>query len=115
MYIDAATQSYEDFEEFYNMSATEIDKISRSNFDLVILTGVLHHLSEDEVNEFLEKVSQKLSKNGVVVAVDPTFIKGRIFANFLVWQDRGLNVRTPAELSAITDRYLSTIECATVK
>lgn len=113
--INEAKKLYGGIGEFYILSATEIDKLSCSNFDLVILKGVFHHLSDDEVSEFLKKVSDKLSQNGVVVTTDPTFIKGRFLANFLTSQDRGLHVRTPMELSAITDRYLKTIECNVVK
>ena len=113
--INEAKRLYGGFGEFHVLSATEIDKLSRSNFDLVILKGVFHHLSDDQVNEFLEKVTDKLSQKGVVVTTDPTFIKGRFLANFLASKDRGLHVRTPMELRAITDKYLKTIECNIVK
>ena len=114
-YINSARSKYGEVGEFHVLSATEIDKLSRSNFDLVILKGVFHHLSDDEVSEFLEKVTDKLSQKGVVVTTDPTFIKGRFLANFLASKDRGLHVRTPMELRAITDKYLKTIECNIVK
>lgn len=115
VYINEAKNKYSDFGEFHVLSATEIDRLSCSSFDLVILNGVFHHLSDDEVSEFLKKVSDRLSKNGIVVTVDPTFIKGRFLANFLASQDRGLHVRTPMELKVISDKYLKTIECNVVK
>ena len=115
IYINEAKNKFGEIGEFHILSATEIDRLSCPSFELVILSGVFHHLSDDEVSEFLNKVSNKLSKNGVVVTVDPTFAKGRFFANFLVLQDRGLHIRTHMELKAITDKYLKTIECNVVK
>ena len=115
IYINEARNKYGEVGEFHVLSATEIDKLTCSNFDLVILNGVFHHLSDDEVIEFLKKVSDRLGKNGTVVTVDPTFIKGRFLANFLVSQDRGLHVRTPKDLKAICEMYLKIVECNVVK
>lgn len=114
-YINSARSKYGEVGEFYVLSATEIDKLSCPSFDLVVLCGVFHHLSEDELIKFLKKVSLRLRKNGIIVTLDPTFIKGRFIANFLASQDRGLHVRTPMELRSICERYLKTIECNVVK
>tara|TARA_A100001015_G_scaffold309849_1_gene410060 strand:+ start:4237 stop:4851 length:615 start_codon:yes stop_codon:yes gene_type:complete len=109
-YINKAKQLHRGFGQFHVMSATEIDKLTRLDFDLIILNGVFHHLSDDEVSEFLKKVSFKMSKNGVVVTSDAIFIKGRYIANFIMSHDRGLHVRTPSELIAIVEKYLKIIE-----
>ena len=115
IYINEARQLYGSFGKFYKMSATEIDKLPYSDIDLVLLNGVFHHLSDEQVKEVLEKVSKKLSKNGVLVTVDPTLVKGRVFANSIVSKDRGLHVRTPSSLLAITEKYLKTIDCDVIK
>lgn len=65
--------------------------------------------------EFLEKIVEKLSKNGVLVTVDPTYINGRYVANFFASHDRRMHVRTSSELLAITSKYLKTIDCEVVK
>ena len=115
IYINEARQLYGSFGKFYTMSATEIDKLPYSDIDLVLLNGVFHHLSDEQVKEVLEKVSKKLSKNGVLVTVDPTLVKGRFFANSIVSKDRGMHVRTPSSLIAITEKYLKTIDCDVIK
>ena len=115
VYINEAKQLYGEFGEFHLLSATEIDQLPHSNFDLVVLNGVFHHLSDNQVEEFLEKIAKKLSKNGSLVAVDPTYINGRFVANFFASMDRGMHVRTSSELLAITGKYLQTISCKVVK
>ena len=115
IYINEARQLYGSFGKFYKMSATEIDKLPYSDIDLVLLNGVFHHLSDEQVKEVLDKVSKKLSKNGVLVTVDPTLVKGRVFANSIVSKDRGMHVRTPSSLMAITEKYLKTIDCDVIK
>ena len=115
VYINEAKRLYGEYGEFHVLSATDIDILPHSEFDLVILNGVFHHLSDNDIIEFLGKVCQKLKKNGVLVSVDPTFISGRFFANLIVSQDRGLHVRKPEELLAITEKYLKTIDCEIVR
>ena len=115
VYINKARQLYGDFGDFYTMSATEIDKLPRSDFDLIILNGVIHHLSDDEVSEFLKKVSTKMSKNGVIVTSDATFIRGRFIANFIMSHDRGSHVRTPSDLIELVEKYLKIIEYDIIK
>lgn len=115
VYINKAKQLYGEFGEFHILSATEIDQLPHSNFDLVVLSGVFHHLSDNQAEEFLEKIVEKLSKNGVLVTVDPTYINGRYVANFFASHDRGMHVRTSSELLAITSKYLKTIDCEVVK
>ena len=77
--------------------------------------GVFHHLSDEEVEEFSDKIVGKLSKNGVLVTVDPTYIKGRLVGNLIASQDRGMHLRTSSELLAITEKYLETIGCEVIK
>ena len=115
IYINEARQLYGSFGKFYTMSATEIDKLPYSDIDLVILNGVFHHLSDEQVKEVLEKVAKKLGKNGVLVTVDPTLVKGRIIANSIVSKDRGMHVREPSSLLAITEKYLKTINCDVIE
>lgn len=115
VYINEATQLYGEFGIFHVLSATEIDKLPHKNFDLVILNGVLHHLSDEEVKVFLGKIIRKISRNGVLVTVDPTYVNGRLIGNFIASKDRGMHVRTSAELLSITQEYLDTIDCEVVK
>ena len=80
----------------------------------MILKGVIHHLSDEEVRDCLRKVSTKLSSRGIVVTLDPTFTKGRYLANFLASLDRGMHVRTPFEISEIAKDYMEILSCEVV-
>uniref|UniRef100_UPI004048910B class I SAM-dependent methyltransferase n=1 Tax=Polynucleobacter sp. TaxID=2029855 RepID=UPI004048910B len=106
-YISDARKLCGDFGEFFVLSATEIEKLPVDNIDLVILGGVFHHLSDDDVRLFLSKVKTKLSKFGAVVSVDPTYKMGRPIANKIAAMDRGLNVRWADELVNLAKQYLS--------
>ena len=110
VYINKARQLYGSFGDFYNMSAIDIDKLPYSEFDLVILHNVFHHLSDQEVNKVLEKVSKTLSQKGLVISSDPTFLRGRFFANLIVSLDRGMHVRKSRDLMSITKKYLKTLD-----
>ena len=83
IYISEAKTKYGDIGDFFVLSVLDIEKLSPQKFDLVILNGVLHHLSDYEVDTFFESISKRLNKKGAIVTVDPTFRVGRLFANFL--------------------------------
>lgn len=106
-YISEAQRSFGDWGEFFTLSALEIDQLPHGNFDLVILSGVLHHLTDGEVSVFFKKIKQKLSKTASIVILEPTFKKGRHVANLIVSMDRGLHVRWPTELKELIDSDLA--------
>ena len=46
-------------------------------FDIVLLKGVLHHLTDDQIEGFFLDIKEYLNPNGRVVSVDPTFCEGQ--------------------------------------
>jgi SAM-dependent methyltransferase len=66
----------------------------RGPFDLVFLSGVLHHLSDDQITQLAKDVSRVLSPGGRFVALEPYFHDGqRLTARLLIAADRGQFVR----------------------
>lgn len=65
-------------------------------FDLVLATGLLHHLDDDEVENLFRTLAPGLKPGGRIVTVDGTFVSGQNWAaRWIISKDRGQNVRTP--------------------
>ncbi len=78
--------------------------------DLVIMSGLLHHLDDDEALVALTLAKQALSPQGRLVALEGSFlIKQARLARWFVGLDRGRNVRTEpawrALVAQVFDHY----------
>lgn len=63
--------------------------------DIVLASGVFHHLNDDEAIKLLRLAKKSLKNNGRLVMIDPCYVQGQsIIAKFLIGMDRGQNVRT---------------------
>jgi cyclopropane fatty-acyl-phospholipid synthase-like methyltransferase len=72
--------------------------LSNESFDLIIAIGVLHHMDDQSVKDFIKHSYRILVKGGRIVTFDPVFHKNQsILSRFVVSQDRGLWVRTPEQ------------------
>ena len=75
----------------------EIDKV-----DVVMLFGLLHHISNNEAIELLENIKLTLKKNYRIIVLDPVFIEDQNpIAKFLIKNDRGNYVRKADEYQKI--------------
>lgn len=100
-YVNRAREDYGNFGDFALASISDLPTLGKGDFDLVILKGVFHHLRDDEVEKFALDVNSVLEKGGRIVSIDPTFLPGRLIANFLARLDRGMHVRSPEELEQL--------------
>lgn len=67
---------------------------SLPKFDIVLATGVLHHLDDNEAVHLARLAKAALKEGGRLIAIDPCFVTGQSpFARFLVSRDRGQHVR----------------------
>jgi SAM-dependent methyltransferase len=80
------------------------------NFDLVLATGVLHHLTDPEALALFQIARAALNPTGRLITLDGCFIKGqsRLARHFLEW-DRGEYVRTVEGYVALARRVFSTV------
>jgi ubiquinone/menaquinone biosynthesis C-methylase UbiE len=93
-YVKKCSQLYEDFKNarFYNGS-TEILESIVENFDIIIVSAVLHHLQSNHWKEILEKLYSKLNDGGKIVILDIVFHRNQHpIAKLLVGLDRGISV-----------------------
>lgn len=83
-------------------------------FDLVVLSGVLHHLEDSEAAAVVNYAVGHLSEEGTVISVDPVFFPGQNrFARLMAKADRGQNVRSVVELEQLWTSHLGTCSLQT--
>jgi len=69
-----------------------------AHYDLVLAWGVLHHLSDDQVRDFMRLARRSLKPTGRLVTLDPCYTDGQSrVARYLLDKDRGEHVRTLEE------------------
>ena len=71
-------------------------------FDLVLLTGVLHHLPSESVQQIAKDSHRLLAQSGRMVALEPVFSPDqRLTARLIIASDRGRYVRDTDGYSAL--------------
>jgi len=104
-YIAAAKRDF----PLANFFQGTVENVSLGNrqFDLVVLSGVLHHLDDSESTAAMDYAVNHLSEGGIVISVDPVFFRGQNrFARMLAKADRGQNVRTVDDLERLWKKNL---------
>lgn len=101
-YIEVAKNRYKGTSaEFLVGSVSDPEVLAMGPFDLVFLTGVLHHLTSDEVIGIAHASRNLVAQDGRFVAIEPVFDSGqRLSARLIIASDRGRYVRD-------TDGYVS--------
>ena len=82
-----------------------------SHYDLVLAWGVLHHLDDDHVREFMSLARRSLKPKGRLVTLDPCYVKDQSrVARYLLDKDRGDYVRQRGDWPRlVTPTFPSTI------
>lgn len=84
-------------------------------FDAALLSGVLHHLDDDEANALVDLIARALKPMGRLVTIDPCFHPGQNpVARFIISRDRGRNVRTESEYRALVSRHFKNVHLQVV-
>jgi len=100
-YIEAAINRYGSRAKFYAKSVTDEFLDEGERFDVVLASGLLHHLDDIDVISLLESVKLILAEGGVFVTIDPCYVQNQSWVSkTLISKDRGQNVRH-------IDQYLS--------
>jgi len=78
--------------------------------DIVILSAVLHHMTDTEALELFALLRSIVKPGGRVVSVDNVFIEQQHpVARFLINLDRGRHVRTPQGYQALARRSFGSV------
>jgi SAM-dependent methyltransferase len=94
-YIEYAKRRYGSKHEFYCQWFDEETRRKFEPFDVVLMTGVIHHLSDDDAARMLTLAKTCLKANGHFVALESCYQDGQsAIAKFLLANDRGEYIRT---------------------
>ena len=95
IYINSAKRKYENKGKFFCKKFTNKNTKYLPKFDHVLLLGVLHHLSDQEINKLMLNIKKVLKRKGNIITLDNIFInKQNFIAKFLIQMDKGENVRS---------------------
>lgn len=110
-YIEKAKTKYGNRGVFTHKVLEEDDLKELPCFDIVIGSGLLHHLDDDEAMGVMGLASGALRDNGRFVTIDPVFEAGQSpLARLLISMDRGQNVRTSEGYKHIAEKVFTDID-----
>lgn len=96
-YIEKARREFP-AARFYEGTVRDV-QLDSALFDVVVISGVLHHVDDKEAKSILDFAAAHLAPSGSVVSVDPVIFPGQNpVARLIARADRGQNVRTIDEL-----------------
>ena len=106
-YINFAKNKYKDKKPKLfckKFSKKELKKLPK--FDVILLSGLIHHLNDQESKQLLILCKKILKKKGKLITIDPILIKNQNpIARLLVKLDRGLNVRNKNNYLKLFKKY----------
>ena len=110
-YIDYANARFGKKGQFY---CREFESVAAREFgpvDLVMMNGVLHHLSDEVVHATLPAIIDALGPGGRLFTIDGCFVEGQSpIARYLLQKDRGTHVRRLPEYEALMRKHFSQVE-----
>jgi len=93
-YIAAAQAKFGGKGQFFCRLLEESEMAGMKPFDIVLASGLLHHMDDDNARNVLRLARIALRPGGRFVSIDPVFAAGQNpIARFLVSRDRGQNIR----------------------
>jgi SAM-dependent methyltransferase len=93
-YVAAAKARYGDRGSFRCEPAEAVAEFEPASFDLVVMTGLLHHLDDAQAAAVLRVARTALRPGGRLVTLDGCFVPGQTrFARWMLRRDRGKFVR----------------------
>jgi SAM-dependent methyltransferase len=110
VYIDYANELFKDNPKvhFYHKILTEEGLKEFNNFDIVIATGVMHHLDDPIVLSLLKLAKLSLKPGGRLITYDPgKFDEMSIFEKFFVKYDRGRSIRFEKDYAGLVKQVFT--------
>ncbi|PJE24617.1 MAG: methyltransferase [Mycobacterium sp.] len=115
-YVEKARATYGDRGTF-NVGLFGLEEArSLAPVDIAIVSAVLHHMDDAQVDELFALLRQVLKPGGRVITADNVFIKRQNpIARLLISLDRGRHVRTPEGYEALARRTFKRVDSAVIK
>lgn len=109
-YIDAAIRHYGKRGEFICANVDEARLGVLGPFDLVLASGVLHHLDDHQAIALMKLAHTGLKPGGRLITIDPCLAPGQNpLARFMIVRDRGQNVRDAEGYRALPGNIFSQV------
>lgn len=111
-YIEAAKRRFGAAGRFYctDVGLATIED-ERGQFDLVLATGVLHHLDDERASRLFELASMALRPGGKLITYDGCYVPGQSrLARWVLSRDRGKFVRSQEEYVRMASTHFSKIQ-----
>lgn len=110
-YVEAASARFGGRGRFVCADARDAARVAAGGpFDLVLMTGLLHHLTDRDVAQLFAAVATSLAEGARVLTVDPTVAEGsHPVGRFLAARDRGRHVRSPAGYAKLAEGSFSEV------
>lgn len=104
VYIEHARDRFADRGQFSTAFVDDIALKSLPKMDIVLASGLIHHLDDDNVKTLLVTALHALRPGGRLVAIDPCYVRGQsTIARWLIDRDRGNNVRSQDSYKALAE------------
>jgi SAM-dependent methyltransferase len=107
-YIAYAANKYGRRAKFFCSDAAALPR--SDEFDIVLATGVLHHLNDSDANALFNAAADRLAAGGRLVTLDNAYVDGQSkAARWIISMDRGRHVRTPTQYEDLARARFPTI------
>jgi SAM-dependent methyltransferase len=116
VYIEYGKELFKDKPNvhFYHKILTEEGLKEFNNFDIVIATGVMHHLDDPIVISMLSLAKLALKPGGRLITYDPgKFENMSLFEKFFVKYDRGRSIRFEKDYAALVGKVFTNFKSST--
>ncbi len=101
-YINAAKRNYGDKGHFICTDISTFKVPDPGTYDIVMASGILHHLDDNTVRTFYKIAKEALKPSGRLITVDGCFIdRQNSIAKFLLKSDRGQYIRIPSHYTTL--------------
>jgi SAM-dependent methyltransferase len=111
-YIASAQKRFGGRGRFYcsDVGLVSVEK-EHGTFDLVIATGVLHHLDDETAGKLLDLARRAMRPGGRFISYDGCYVPGQSkIAQWLLSHDRGKHIRTQEEYLRLAAARFSKVE-----
>jgi SAM-dependent methyltransferase len=103
-HISSARQRYGERGRFIVGDVARDLNQQNESFDLINVSGLLHHLSDDEARSLFRSIRPLVKPRGRIVTLDPVWLpKQRAAVKFLYRLDSGMNIRTPEGYASLLE------------
>jgi cyclopropane fatty-acyl-phospholipid synthase-like methyltransferase len=110
-YIEYAKEKFRGRGRFVNARVSEMKLNENELFDIVLATGLLHHLDDREGVDLFKVGYNCLGKGGVMYTYDNSYFKEQSpIAKFISSRDRGRHVRYPEEYQKIAKAVFEEVQ-----